>query len=126
MSMAGYSVKGTRRSSRFGGHGRATGYRCAAAALLLTLAGCGGAPAAAQITATNTAFTPSEVEVPTGGTVTWTHDDPEPHTVDFLDGEASGFLERGDTYERTFDEPGSYPFVCRFHPSMTGMVTVSG
>ena len=32
----------------------------------------------------------------------------------------------GDRFTVRFTEPGTYPYVCRFHPSMTGVVEVTG
>ena len=66
------------------------------------------------------------MKVAAGSTVTWTNDDDAPHTVTF-DGDAvedSGELAKGDTFEATFDEPGSYSYVCAIHPKMTATVTV--
>ncbi len=71
-------------------------------------------------------FSPEAVEVPVGTTVTWIQTDDSRHTVDFADGKQSGDLSQGDTFSRTFEEAGSYAYVCFFHPSMTGSVTVTG
>jgi plastocyanin len=71
------------------------------------------------------AFAPDAVEVPAGTTVTWTQSGASRHTVDFADGEESGDLAPGATFARTFDTAGSFTYVCFFHPSMTGSVTVT-
>jgi plastocyanin len=68
-------------------------------------------------------FEPAEIAVTTGETVTWVHDGRISHTVTG-DGFASGTLAAGDTFEVTFDEPGSFAYVCDFHGSMRGTVTV--
>jgi plastocyanin len=71
------------------------------------------------------AFAPTEVTVAAGDTVTWMHEGRVTHTVTAEDGSfASGNLAAGDTFEMTFDEPGSYPYFCEFHGSMRGTVTV--
>ncbi len=72
-------------------------------------------------------FEPQDVDVTTGGTVVWTHDGSALHTVKWEDGEPeSEQLNAGDTYERTFDAAGSFPYVCGLHPTtMTGTITVS-
>lgn len=70
-------------------------------------------------------FEPGNITVPVGTTVVWTQLDQSTHTVDFDDGEKSGDMAKGDTYKRTFDEPGKYPYVCFYHPRMTGTVTVT-
>lgn len=73
----------------------------------------------------NFVFERGELTVPAGTTVTWTQQDSSLHTVDFEDGEKSGEMAQGDTYSRTFDEPGEYPYICFYHPRMTGTVTVT-
>lgn len=69
-------------------------------------------------------FVDGDLTVPVGTTVEWTQQDDVAHTVDFEDGEASGQLEEGETYSRTFDEPGEYDYSCSPHPQMTGTITV--
>jgi plastocyanin len=70
-------------------------------------------------------FEPAEVNVSVGETVTWVHEGSISHTVTADDGSFdSGTLAGGDTFEVTFDEPGSYPYTCSFHGSMQGTVTV--
>lgn len=101
----------------------------------LALAGCASdqeaaSPADEQAPAVDVvdfAFEPEEISVPVGTTVEWTYteDGSSRHTVTFDDGEASGDLDPGDTYTRTFDAPGAYPYVCFYHPNMTGTVTVT-
>ncbi len=87
-------------------------------------AGSGGA----AILIEDFAFTPADVEVAVGQTVTWTVGaDPEQHTVTPADGAAfedSGQLFTGDTYAVRFDAPGAFDFLCTLHPFMTGTVTV--
>jgi plastocyanin len=45
------------------------------------------------------------------------------HDVAFDDGPASLKLRTG-TWGRTFEEPGTYDYLCTLHPNMTGTVTV--
>jgi plastocyanin len=71
-------------------------------------------------------FQPETLEVPAGTTVEWVQLDSSRHTVDFEDGERSGDLAEGATYQRTFEEPGEHPYVCFFHPRMTATVVVTG
>lgn len=81
-------------------------------------------PAEATILLADVAFSPAAVTVPTGGTVAWRWDDgPIPHDVVFDDGPASPKQDDG-TWERTFDQPGTYEYVCSLHPGMTGTVVV--
>jgi plastocyanin len=71
------------------------------------------------------AFSPASVTVPAGSTVTWTNHDIPPHDVTFADGEQSEQLVNGATYQRTFEEAGSFDYVCSIHPQMTGRVIVT-
>jgi plastocyanin len=70
-------------------------------------------------------FDPEELTVPAGTTVTFTNQDKAPHTATADD---SSFdteeLEKGDSAEETFDEPGTYSYYCRFHVFMKGSVVV--
>lgn len=45
------------------------------------------------------------------------------HDAAFDDGPASPKLKRG-TWERTFEQPGTYHYICTLHPNMTGTVIV--
>jgi plastocyanin len=36
----------------------------------------------------------------------------------------SPLLAPGETFTRTFDTPGVFPYLCSVHPFMTGSVTV--
>jgi plastocyanin len=71
-------------------------------------------------------FEPADVTVAAGETVTWSHEGGLPHTVTAEDGAFdSGDLSGGDTFSHTFEEAGSFPYVCSIHPDMTGTVEVS-
>ncbi len=81
--------------------------------------------------ADNVCYTPAEVTVGTGGTVTWTNDDTAAHTVtsgtptDGPDGVFdSSIVMSGATFEHTFEEAGEYDYFCIVHPWMAGKVTV--
>ncbi len=64
--------------------------------------------------------------VPVGTTITWTNNDPGMiHTVTSVDGMFdSGFLNEGDTWSYTFDEPGEFEYLCTPHPWMRAKVIV--
>ncbi len=67
------------------------------------------------------------VEVAVGSTVRVVNADGTPHTWTAVDGSFdSGSLDEGEEFSFTFDEPGTYEFVCNFHPAMTSSVTVTG
>jgi plastocyanin len=75
-------------------------------------------------------FNPGVLEVPAGTTVVWTNGDAIQHSVtNGVPGKPggafdSGFFTEGQTWSFTFTEPGEYPYFCRRHESMKGMVKV--
>jgi plastocyanin len=88
--------------------------------------GDGGGGGAASVTMEGIAFNPAEITVKAGDTVTWTNDDSVGHDVtadDFNSGEPGG-IGNGDTFEHTFDQAGTFDYVCTVHPGMEGTVTV--
>lgn len=69
-------------------------------------------------------FKPSRVIVRSGRTVTWRFQDGGvAHNATGAAGIRSGDLRRG-TYRKRFRKPGTYRYVCTFHPSMRGTVVV--
>ena len=85
-------------------------------------------PATGTINIKNMMFTPSQISVQKGGTVTWTNNDSIAHTViddlSNVGGPASGNIEPGSTYSFTFDKTGSFQYHCSIHPSMRGTIVV--
>jgi len=72
-------------------------------------------------------FSPAQITVPQGTTVTWTNEGPSPHTTTADDGTwDSGTMEQGEDFSFTFDEPGTYTYHCSIHPDMTATIKVSG
>jgi len=72
-------------------------------------------------------FSPDQMTVAPGTTVTWVNDGQQPHTSTADDGTwDSGTLQPGDDYSFTFDQPGTYTYHCSIHPDMTATITVSG
>lgn len=102
----------------------------AALPLVAVLAACGGDDddaASAEpgvVIVDDNVFKPKTVEVGVGDTVTWRFEGQSAHNVTFEDDEASDLMKDGE-YERTFDEAGSFKYVCTVHPGMTGSVKVS-
>ncbi|MEI7925137.1 MAG: plastocyanin/azurin family copper-binding protein [Chloroflexota bacterium] len=69
------------------------------------------------------AFAPAAVEAARPVTVRWTHFDPADHDV-VWDDVTSPVLKLGGTYERRFDQPGTFAYRCTIHVGMRGVVTV--
>jgi len=79
----------------------------------------------AKISIVNFAFTPAEITIRPGESVTWANDDGAPHGLKFHDGaKGTDLLLPGATFSRRFDRPASYDYDCAVHPYMTGRVVV--
>jgi len=80
------------------------------------------------VTIENMMFSPSQITVAKGGTVTWTNKDSVSHTVtddlSNVGGPASGDIQPGKTYSFTFNKTGSFQYHCTIHPSMRGTIVV--
>lgn len=69
----------------------------------------------------NFAFSPQISNINAGQKVVWTNNDSAPHQIK-ADSFSSGILNKGDTYEFVFVNPGTYNYYCGLHPSMKGQV----
>ena len=83
----------------------------------------GGGGEGATITITEFAF-PAETVLPAGGTVTVTNETSAAHTLTDTLGTFNEEVGPGETIEITIAEPGSYEYVCNFHPQMMGVINV--
>lgn len=92
----------------------------------------------------NFAYSPADITVPVGTTVTWTNEDAVGHTVtegnpnspksanlrifDSSGEEVTGkvaLIAAGQTWSYTFTTPGTYEYYCIVHPYMIGQITVT-
>jgi plastocyanin len=73
----------------------------------------------------NSTFEPKDVKIPLGAKVTWTNNDKEIHSIVSDTGafESPG-LTQGTWFNYIFEESGTFPYHCKFHPTMTGTVIV--
>jgi plastocyanin len=76
------------------------------------------------ITVKNMQFAPATVAVRVGDTVTWTNQDFVGHTTTARSGEWDIKLAPGKSGSVVMKKSGSFAYYCRFHPNMTGTVTV--
>ncbi|HEX5395430.1 MAG TPA: cupredoxin family copper-binding protein [Candidatus Saccharimonadales bacterium] len=86
------------------------------------------ASTANKVTISNFSFSPSDISVKKGTTVTWTNSDSVQHTVTVdsgNDGPKSQPLSNGQSYSFTFNDEGTFNYHCSFHPEMHGTVTVT-
>jgi nitrite reductase (NO-forming) len=83
----------------------------------------------------DTAYSPRALTVAVGTTVTWINEDAVFHTITSgssngttgtPDGDFdSGEVQKGETFEHTFDEAGTFDYFCTPHPWMVGQVEVT-
>jgi plastocyanin len=72
------------------------------------------------------AFVAPTLEITAGTTVTWTNNDTTAHTATASDGSFdTGNIDVGASASVTFDTPGTYAYVCTYHPNMTGTIVVT-
>ncbi len=108
---------------------------CRAAAVLACLVACAAQAPAAFAANTNVnlttskTFSPANVTIAPGDSVTWTWTEVRSHNVTSVSAGAetiaSGTKSSG-TYVKTFNTPGTYAYHCTLHSGMNGSVTVSG
>ena len=72
---------------------------------------------------------PESVQIDAGTEVTWTNEDSAPHTATADDDARresfdTKVLKQDASGAVTFDEPGTYAYICDLHPFMKGTVVV--
>jgi plastocyanin len=72
-------------------------------------------------------YEPTPLQASVGQPVRWTNRDSASHTVTSAETGPldSGDLAEGESYDATFDEPGTYEYICTIHPTMMGTVEVA-
>ena len=83
---------------------------------------------AASVVIKSFKFTPAELKVKKGTTVTWRNEDSAPHTVESTTADnkvlESEQLDQDDTFTFTFDQTGEFSYKCGLHSSMRAKVIV--
>jgi len=106
----------------------------AAAALGLVLPGMAVAQSGNEVEVVDSSFEPASLTVTAGEEVTWTHTGSLPHTVtssdgdfdsspgcaSFSDGGSGACMDNGETFQFTFDSPGTYAYYCKLHGTSEG------
>jgi plastocyanin len=73
------------------------------------------------------AYSPANLTIGHGDTVTWTNQDSVEHDVKVTQGPAtfrSPLLGKGQSWSHTFTTAGSYAYICSVHPDMKASITV--
>lgn len=90
-----------------------------------TTQGSGTKPPPNTLIISNFAFTPSDITVARGTSITWTNNDAATHSATADGGQwDTGSITTGTSVAKTFNTPGTFPYHCSQHPMMTGTVTV--
>ena len=83
--------------------------------------------ASAEVKIDNFSFSPANLTVAAGTTVTWINRDDIPHVVVSSDDPKvfkSKALDTDERFSFTFTKAGTYSYFCAIHPKMTGQVIV--
>jgi plastocyanin len=82
-------------------------------------------PVEHEVRVDNFAFTPAEMTVPAGTTISWTNHDDVPHRIVAVDQAfKSPVLDTDGRFSHTFEAHGSHEYFCSLHPKMTGTIAV--
>ncbi len=98
--------------------------------LPILLSACGGAsssPSGPNVSAIDNVFSPAELHIKVGQTVTWVNNGQTSHTVTADDNSYdSGLFDPGAQYSHKFTKPGRYSYYCTLHggPGGSGMAGV--
>ncbi len=87
----------------------------------------GGTVSTNQVSIGNDFYSPANIMVSTGTSVTWTwNSSGVSHTVTFDDGAQGSGVKSSGTFSRTFTVAGTYTYFCQIHGRavMSGSITV--
>jgi plastocyanin len=83
------------------------------------------APRTHHVTIDATSFSPSTLTINVGDSIVWTNKDIVAHSATSqAGGFDSGRMESGATWTYTAKTKGLFPYLCTFHPTMTGELRV--
>jgi LPXTG-motif cell wall-anchored protein len=83
------------------------------------------AAASGSVTIADFQFTPAQITIDQGDTVTWTNSGPSAHSATAPDGSFdTGILPSGQSGSHTFNEAGTFSYICTPHPNMHGTIVV--
>jgi LPXTG-motif cell wall-anchored protein len=83
------------------------------------------AAANGSVTISDFQFTPAQITIDQGDTVTWTNDGPTAHSATAPDGSFdTGIFQAGQSRSHTFSDAGTFSYICTPHPNMHGTIVV--
>jgi plastocyanin len=95
-----------------------------AGALLLVLVTGSARAATVQVKIEKLAFMPSQVTAHVGDTIEWVNADFIAHTATARDGAWDVVIAPSATASVVLKTDGAVAYYCRFHPNMTGQITI--
>lgn len=81
------------------------------------------APKTVTVLITGFKFVPERLEVNAGDTVVWKNEDIVPHTATGKKFDSKS-LDKGQSWSYVTKQAGSFPYICRFHPTMKADLVV--
>jgi plastocyanin len=109
---------------------RALAISLAALALAVAAPGCGssgGGSSSTDVKVADFSFSPKDITIKAGQTVTWTNDGQTAHTVKGKGFFTTKALAHGDEFSHKFPTAGRFSYLCTLHPTlMRGTVVVGG
>ncbi|HMJ95744.1 MAG TPA: cupredoxin family copper-binding protein [Thermoleophilaceae bacterium] len=79
-----------------------------------------------SVTISDFQFSPAQITISQGDTVTWTNSGPTPHSATASGGNFdTGIFPAGQSRSHTFDDAGTFSYVCTPHPNMHGTIVVT-
>jgi plastocyanin len=83
------------------------------------------AAASGSVTISDFSFAPGTITINQGDTVTWVNNGPTPHSATSSSGVFdTGICPKGQSRSHTFNEAGTFAYICTPHPFMKGTVVV--
>ena len=78
-----------------------------------------------SVTIADFQFTPAQITINQGDTVTWTNNGPAAHSATVPDGSFdTGIFPAGQSRTHTFSDAGTFSYICTPHPNMHGTIVV--
>jgi len=81
-----------------------------------------------EVSIKNFAYSPATLKIAKGTTVKWTNEDTAKHTVSPSQGQTepveSGLFGKGESYQYTFNQLGTFNYYCLPHPWMKAQIIV--
>ncbi|HEX6583348.1 MAG TPA: cupredoxin family copper-binding protein [Thermoleophilaceae bacterium] len=83
------------------------------------------AAASGSVAISDFQFTPAQITIDQGDSVTWTNNGPTAHSATAPDGSFdTGIFPAGQSRSHTFNDAGTFSYICTPHPNMHGTIVV--